>query len=103
MKDHKTHSAVKVRWSPDALLKVGCFVILWEMLISPAKVKYVTGKDEDTWTRIYSFDPRLPEVYVVIRAVSKLALVATTASASKEHLQPVFLQVVIEVTPPEIL
>ena len=103
MKDNKTYSAVKVRWSPDALLKVGCFVILWEMLITPAEINYFTGKDKDAWTRTSSFYPSLPEVYVVISAVSKLALIATTASASEEHLQPVFLQVVIEVTPPEIL
>ena len=45
---------------------------------------------------------QLPEVYVVVGAVAKLALVAASTSASEEHLQPVFLQVVIEVTPPEI-
>ena len=49
------------------------------------------------------FYPKLPEVYVVIGAISKLALIAATASASEEHLQPVLLQVVIEVSPPETL
>ena len=84
------------------MLKVGCFVILWEMLISPAKINYFTRKQVNAWTRT-SFHPRLPEVYVVVGAITKLALVASTTSASEEHLQPVFLQVVIEVTPPEIL
>ena len=55
MKDDKTYSAVKVRWSPDALLKVSCFVILWEMLISPAKINQISRKGVNTWTRTSSF------------------------------------------------
>ena len=85
------------------MLKVGCFVVLWEMLISPAKNQSFQRKDINAWKRILSFQPKLPEVYVVVSAVTKLALIASTTSASEEHLQPVFLQVVIEVAPPEKL
>ena len=84
------------------MLKVGCFVILWEMLISPAKSNYSTRKDVNACKRTNSFYPRLPEIYVVVGAVTKLALIPSTTSASEEHLQPVFLQVVVEVAPPEI-
>ena len=82
------------------MLKVGCFVILWEMLISPAKSNYSTRKYVNAWKRNSSFYPKLPEVYVVVGAVTKLALIAATTSASEEHLQPVLLQVVVEVAPP---
>ena len=102
MADDKTYSAVKVRWSPDALLKVCCFVILGEMLISPAKINYISEKCKHV-DKDFFFYPKLPEVYVVISAISELALIAATASASEEHLQPMLLQVVIEVSPPEIL
>ena len=95
MKDQKTNRAVKVGRSPDALLKIGCLVILWEMLVSPEKINYFSEKKTVCFLKIS------PEVNVVIGSVSELALVPTSASAPEKHLQPVFLQVVVEVAPPE--
>ena len=39
------------------------------------------------------------EVYVIIDTVTKLGLISSSTSGSEEHLEPVLLQVVIEVSP----
>ena len=45
IKDQNTNRAVKVGRSPNALLKIGCLVILWEMLVSPEKINYFPEKN----------------------------------------------------------
>ena len=85
--------AVKVGRSPDSLLQVCSLIVLREVFIPPER------------TKVRSEDARLeniPEVDVIIGAVTELALVSATTAAPEEHLEPMFLQVVIEVSPPEI-